>query len=123
MEKRVCLFCNDTITGRIDKKFCTDQCRSNFKNQNRPDAEKVIVQVNKVLRKNRTILKTLNPAGFSLIRKEVLEQQGFNFRYFTSLYKTRDGNEYWFCYDIGYMFLDENKIRIVEYQKYMKVYS
>ena len=30
------------------------------------------------------------------------------------------GNEYWFCYDTGYLHLEDNQGRIVEYQKYMK---
>lgn len=77
MEQRQCHFCNDIIVGRADKRFCTDQCRSSYKNQNRTEAEKVILQVNKVLRKNRAILKAFNPAGFSIIRKEVIQQQGF----------------------------------------------
>lgn len=80
----------------------------------------MIQQVNKVLRKNRTILKTLNPTGMSIVRKEFLLERGFNFKYFTSLYQTKDGNEYWFCYDMGYMQLEENKVRIIEHQHYMK---
>ncbi|WP_036678890.1 hypothetical protein [Daejeonella oryzae] len=120
MEKRSCLFCNDDLKGRSDKRFCTDQCRASYNNQNRAESEKVIQQVNQVLRRNRTILKTLNPAGMSVIRKEFLEERHFNFKYFTSLFKTKEGNEYWFCYDMGYMYLDEDKVRIVGHQKYMK---
>lgn len=115
-----CLFCKEAFKGRSDKKFCSDQCRASFNNQNRADSEKVIQQVNKVLRKNRTILKTLNPTGMSIVRKEFLLERGFNFKYFTSLYQTKDGNEYWFCYDMGYMQLEENKVRIIEHQHYMK---
>jgi predicted nucleic acid-binding Zn ribbon protein len=120
METRNCLTCHDPLKGRSDKRFCSDQCRANFNNQNRSESEKVIQQVNQVLRKNRTILKTLNPVGMSVIRKKFLEDRKFNFKYFTSLFKTNEGNEYWFCYDMGYMFLEDNKIRIVEHQKYMK---
>lgn len=120
METRNCLSCKDPLKGRSDKRFCSDQCRANFNNQNRAESEKVIQQVNQVLRKNRTILKILNPVGMSIIRREFLEERNFNFKYFTSLFKTNDGHEYWFCYDMGYMFLDNNKIRIVEHQKYMK---
>ena len=115
-----CIFCNESFKGRSDKKFCTDQCRASYNNQNRADSEKVILQVNKVLRKNRTILKTLNPTGMSVIRKEFLLERGFNFKYFTSLYQTKDGNQYWFCYDMGYLLLEENKVRIIEHQHYMK---
>jgi hypothetical protein len=120
MEQRTCLQCGQKFAGRSDKRFCGDQCRAAYNNSHRADSEKVIVQVNKVLRKNRTILRTLNPVGMTIVRKEFLTERGFNFRYFTNLYKTKEGNEYWFCYDVGYMHLDEHKVRIVDYQKYMK---
>ncbi len=108
------------IEGRSDKKFCSDQCRSNYNNGQRSQSERLILEVNKVLRKNRTLLKQSNPSGMSIVRKEFLTRSGFNFNYFTSRYKTRDGNEYWFCYDIGWMYLEDEKIRIIEYQSYMK---
>jgi hypothetical protein len=108
------------MEGRSDKKFCGDQCRASHNNAQRSQSERLIMEVNKVLRKNRTLLKQLNPTGMSIIRKEFLSQNGFNFNYFTSRYKTRDGNEYWFCYDIGWMYLEDEKIRIIEYQSYMK---
>ncbi len=120
MEQRECLQCGQKFVGRSDKRFCGDQCRAAYNNTNRADSEKVILQVNKVLRKNRTILRTLNPVGMTIVRKEFLTERGFNFKYFTNLYKTKDGNEYWFCYDVGYMHLDDQKVRIVDYQKYMK---
>lgn len=120
MNQRQCLQCGLKFVGRSDKRFCSDQCRAGFNNTNRADSEKVIVQVNKVLRKNRTILRTLNPVGMSIVRKEFLVERGFHFKYFTNLYKTKEGNEYWFCYDVGYMLLEDNKVRIVDYQKYMK---
>lgn len=120
MEKRLCRYCYDPFKGRSDKKFCCDQCRSSFNNQHKSKDEKLIRKVNIVLRRNRTILKSLNPIGMSIVRREYLTEQGFNFKYHTSLYKTNDGNEYWFCYDFGYMLLEDNKIRIIEYQKYMK---
>lgn len=94
MLKRKCLQCELPMEGRSDKKFCGDQCRASFNNAQRSQSERLIMEVNKVLRKNRTLLKQLNPSGMSIIRKEFLSQNGFNFNYFTSRYKTRDGNEY-----------------------------
>ena len=118
--KRKCNYCSSEFEGRSDKRFCSNQCRASFNNSNKTESEKIILQINAVLRKNRTILKSLNPVGMSVVRKEYLEERGFNFKYFTSIYTTKEGNQYWFCYDLGYMNLDDNKVRIVEYQKYMK---
>lgn len=121
--KRICKQCESSFEGRSDKKFCSDQCRATFNNQNKKESEKLIIKVNAVLRKNRTILKSLNPTGMSVVRKEYLSERGFKFQYFTNVYKTKEGSEYFFCYDIGYMIIDELKLRIVEYQTYMKSYS
>lgn len=115
-----CPVCLDNIQGRSDKKFCSDQCRSTFNNQHKKENEKIIQSVNKVLRKNRTILQIYNPEGMTTIRKEILEVAGFNFKYFTSIYKTKTGEQYFFVYDYGYQFLNQDKIRIVTHQKYMK---
>ena len=120
MNKRACTFCGDLFEGRSDKRFCSDQCRASYNNSHKKEHEKIIFSINKVLRKNRTILKGLNPSGMTTLKKEFMVEMGFNFKYFTSIYTTRDNNTYYFCYDLGYMLLEQNKVRIVEYQKYMK---
>lgn len=120
MEKKFCMHCNTTLTGRSDKRFCCDQCRATYNNKTRSKEERLISSVNKVLRKNRRILRSLNPTGMTLVRKEVLKDLGYNFNYFTSIYTTKDGNNYSFCYDMGMLHLENGKVRIVEYQTYMK---
>ncbi|WP_033417676.1 hypothetical protein [Cytophaga aurantiaca] len=120
MDKKNCLHCSTTFMGRTDKRFCTDQCRASYHNNSRSKEERLIGNVNKVLRKNRRILRSINPTGMSVVRKEVLTELGFNFNYFTSLYNTKEGNQYQFCYDMGVLQLDDAKVRIVEYQSYMK---
>jgi predicted nucleic acid-binding Zn ribbon protein len=120
MENKLCLQCSTPLTGRADKRFCDDQCRSNYNHRQRSSSEQMIMAVNKQLRLNRKILKILNPKGMSVVRKEVLREMGYNFNYFTSIYCTKEGNQYQFCYDVGILILEENKIRIIEYQPYMK---
>jgi len=120
MDKKTCLHCGTSIIGRSDKRYCNDQCRATHNNNTRSKEEVLIKNVNKVLRKNRRILKTLNPKGMSIIQKEVLLEMGYNFTYFTSVYNTQEGNQYAFCYDMGILLLDDSKVRIVEHQTYMK---
>jgi hypothetical protein len=120
MDKKICLQCRSLFLGRSDKRFCTDQCRATYHNNSRSKEERLIGNVNKVLRKNWRILKTLNPKGMSILRKEVLLEMGYNFTYFTSIYNTQEGNQYNFCYDMGILLLDDSKVRIVEHQTYMK---
>jgi predicted nucleic acid-binding Zn ribbon protein len=120
MDKKTCLQCGTALVGRIDKRFCMDQCRALYNNNSRSKDERLMSNVNKVLRKNRRILRSINPTGMSVVRKEVLNELGFNFNYFTSLYTTKEGNQYLFCYDMGVLQLEDMKVRIVEYQSYMK---
>jgi hypothetical protein len=55
----------------------------------------------------------LSPEGKTTLRREVLLQAGFDFRYFTHLYRTQKGNTYYFCYD--YLLLEEEKVLIVNW--------
>ena len=121
MDKQ-CPACQKKFQGRFDKKYCSDECRfiaNNEKRRENPE-EKFILSVNTILRKNRSILKTLNPEGKTTVRKEYLVLQGFDLNYFTSHYKTQKGNTYQFCYEYGYLLLPDEKVLIVNWQPYMQ---
>jgi hypothetical protein len=45
------------------------------------------------------------------------------FRFYTHQYKTGKGDIYYFCYEWGYQVLEQNKVLIVNWQKYMKPLS
>jgi hypothetical protein len=111
--------CNEPIKGRTDKKFCDSYCRNSYNNKLLRISEKKIQDINKILRKNRTILKKFNPEGRTTVRKEFLKLEKFNFNYFTHNYTTKTGNIYHFCYEYGYMQLPNDKVLIVNYQQYM----
>ena len=115
-----CLYCGDEFVGRSDKKFCSDQCRSNYNNKIKREHEKLIIDINKKLRKNRKILKALNPIGKTTVRREYLDKLGFDFQYHTHTFKTKNNNLYKFCYEYGYYEIDDLKILIVNQQPYMK---
>ncbi|MDQ3394955.1 MAG: hypothetical protein M3512_12690 [Bacteroidota bacterium] len=115
-----CLLCENELKGRSDKKFCSDQCRAAFNNRHKNEEEKLLIKVNAVLRKNRTIMKRINPNGNSTVGKEFLLALGFNFKYFTNIYQNNSGSEYCFCYDHGFMLLENGKVLLVNYQAYMK---
>jgi hypothetical protein len=116
---QTCLNCGDTFVGRSDKKFCCDQCRNTYNNRNRSLHEQHIIDINKILRSNRKILKQFNPEGKTTIRRKYLEQWGFNFKYHTHTFTTKHNNTYKFCYEYGYLVLDDEKVLIVNEQKYM----
>lgn len=98
-----CDYCGETIRGRADKKFCSSECRNGFHNHHATLNDAFMRQVNKSLRKNRRILSELNPDGKTSVHVDRLNDRGFNFRYFTHLYTTKDAKEYRFCYEFGYM--------------------
>ena len=58
-----CIVCKKDMFGRSDKKYCSDHCRSAYYNQLNKDANNFVRNVNNTLRKNRRILKELNPSG------------------------------------------------------------
>ena len=113
MEERVCLDCGAPVKGRTDKKFCDDQCRSNYNNRLKINTDGFIKQINQILKKNRQALEKLNPEGKTRINKSKLLEQGFNFTYFTHVYETQKGQTYKFCYEYGYLELDENELLLV----------
>ena len=123
MEKdtRICEQCGAAVKGRLGKRFCGDQCRASFNNLKKQESsgDQIMKHVNAVLRRNRTLLKQASPQGKTTLRREVLVQAGFNFQYFTNIYRTQKGSNYYFCYDFGYLFLAEDKVLIVNRQPYM----
>lgn len=119
MEKK-CSECGNPYTGRADKKFCSDQCRAIYNNRLKSDKEKDVLRINSILRKNRSILKKYSPIGKTTVRKEILTTENFNFNFFTHIYRAKNGNTYYFCYEYGYMSVDDGKIVIVNWQGYME---
>src|SRR5690606_32436254 len=95
--------------------------RAQAHNENRRhnSAEQLLLSINTVLRRNRTLLKQASPQGKTTTYRQVLDMAGFDFRYFTHLYRTKQGNTYHFCYDYGYLLLPEEKVLIVNWQPYM----
>ncbi|MBK9256318.1 MAG: hypothetical protein IPM42_12595 [Saprospiraceae bacterium] len=120
MEKPKCPECGDEYTGRRDKKFCSDQCRTAFYNRQNSDQSKFMKNINNILRKNRRILMELNPDGKTKVTKTDLLDEGFKFAYFTNEYVTKNGNTYRFCYEQGYLRLEDNLYALVIRKEYVE---
>lgn len=101
--QKACLECGEKIVGRTDKKFCSDYCRNSFNNNLNKDSNKLVRNVNNLLRKNYRILLELNPKDKTTVPKSKLIAKGFSFEYFTSIYTTKSGTVYYFIYDQGYL--------------------
>lgn len=118
MDKK-CLECNEAFQGRSDKKFCSDQCRTTYYNRQNADSTNYMRNINRILRRNRKILSDLNPNGKSKAGKTKLLDLGFNFSYFTNVYKTKTGKVYYFCYEQGYLLIEDNQFALVLRQEYV----
>jgi predicted nucleic acid-binding Zn ribbon protein len=115
MEK-VCLDCGDTLRGRVDKKFCSDQCRNNYNNRMKIDSNTIVRKTNAILAKNRKIIMGLTPEDKATVHKAKLMDNGFNFNYFTSIYTNKKGQDYYFCYEYGYLPLENDFYMLVHRQ-------
>ena len=113
MSDRKCLECYEQLRGRADQKFCNDQCRSAYNNRQLIDSNKVIRSINRILKKNYSILTTLNPEGKTTVLLNDLQKKGYRFDYFTCTYLARNSRTYFFCYDMGYCELENNKVVLV----------
>lgn len=112
--EKKCLQCHEPIVGRSDKKFCDDQCRNTFNNKINADSVNLVRNINNALRKNRRILKEICPDGKKKVIKDTLLTKGFNFKYHTHTYQTKDKAIYQFCYDYGLLALDNDWFLIVK---------
>jgi hypothetical protein len=105
-----CLSCGKAVRGRTDKKYCDDYCRNNFNNQMKGGSINLVRNINNALRRNLRILSDFLPDGEEMAKttRERLLQNGFHFNYITHTYTNKKGNVYYFCYDYGYLPLENN---------------
>ena len=126
-DKNKCVECGKPIQGRLDKRFCDAYCRNSYNNKVKRKDEQYINEVNRTIRKNRKILKTLSPVGKSTVRKEVLEAMGYDFNIFSSMYRTTKGTIYYLCYEYGFNPIIDNrgveKAVIINRQDYMAAWQ
>lgn len=119
-KSKKCIECGADMKGRSDKRYCSDSCRSSYHNRMNSDTSNFVRNVNNILRKNRRILEENNPKGKAKISREKLLEQGFKFTYFTNEYVTKSGNVYHFCYEQGYIELEDDMVALVVRQGYVE---
>lgn len=112
---QVCQQCGKPLRGRTDKKFCDDLCRNAYNNRLKSKNNLQIKTINGTLIKNRRIMEAILPDTDDTVKihRERLLKQGFQFTYHTHLYTTKNGKIYTYCYDYGYLPLDNDWYLIV----------
>jgi len=116
-DSKACLACGKPLKGRIDKKFCDDYCRNNYNNQQKAKGShsSFVRNINNALLKNRKVLESILPEGEETAKanKDKLQRMGFQFKYLTHIYTTKTGKTYYYCYDYGYLPLDNDWFLVV----------
>ncbi len=117
-EKRSCLSCGNQLRGRVDKKFCNDYCRNSYNNvqKARNGYSPLVRNINNALIKNRRILANVLSDRMETARanRDKLLRLGFHFGYQTHVYTTKTGRCYYYCYDYGYLALENDWYLIVK---------
>ncbi len=110
-----CKYCNQKLKGRIDKVFCSLDCKNKFNYLQRRETKLDTKLIDGYLHRNREILHTLiGNAQKYTVDKSVLDQTGFKYDYHTSHYINKEGKTYWLLYDIAWMSFSDMKILIVK---------
>jgi predicted RNA-binding Zn-ribbon protein involved in translation (DUF1610 family) len=99
----VCLECGDKIRyGRTDKKFCCDDCRVKYNNEQIKASRQYRRRILALLSRNYEILDSLLKSGVDAMELIELEGLGFSPGVVTSYHKVSKHDEYT-CYDIKYI--------------------
>lgn len=113
---KLCLNCDKPVKGRTDKKFCDDYCRNNYNNQLKSNTINLVRNINNALGKNRRILEDMFGPTEDPIKttKNKLLQKGFQFNYITQTFTNKKGDTYYYCYDFGYLPLENDWYLLVK---------
>lgn len=98
---RTCRICDETLRGRSDQIFCSDQCRSHFHNLRCQEERKCYRKINARLIKNRRILLNCRSNGITRMQLSTLKSIGFAPDFHTQVITTGRKLEFR-IYDIGY---------------------
>ena len=119
VEKK-CLDCGDTIRGRTDKKFCSDQCRNNYNNRLNRESNNFVRNVHGLLRKNRRILADLHSEKKLRVHRDALIALGYNFSFCTHIIETSGGHKFNYCFEYGYCETGDDFLELSVNSRYLE---
>ena len=112
-----CIECGDKLRGRIDKKFCSDACRTSYHNKRGGEVRGSIRQIDSKLKQNWRILKSCyesqNASNLQIELRKMI-QHGFLTDFHTHREVMPNGQEFQFCYDFGYAKKDDYTIYVIK---------
>ena len=110
--ERFCRECGAPISGRSDKKFCCDDCRTAWHNRRYYQRQRAMSVVNRILMRNHDILDLIHSAGVRSIRLTDMRLNGFDRRYFTSVEKGLMGPPRYHLYEYTFSIISGRICRI-----------
>ncbi len=107
--------CKEKISGRIDKIFCSNYCKSDYHVKLRRVNSLATYHIDKILHRNRSILLEIlgKSAQKKKINKKILDEKKFNFSYVTSFGLNSKNKMYHYVYDFAWIKFSSNEILIV----------
>lgn len=113
---KTCLSCGREMKGRDDKKFCDYRCRNDFNNQHQAERNNYMRNVMYALKKNRRILaEIVDSEDLQKTTRKLMLSKGYQFQYLTHQYTNSKGQEYYFCFEYGYLPLDNDWCLVLRY--------
>jgi hypothetical protein len=114
VKTKTCKQCTKPIFGRADKLFCDNQCRNEFNNKRYGKTNNFVRKVNRIIKNNRNILEQLTATKKLVkVKRNILLNHGFCFEYFTNTCTKEKESVYYFCYDFGYLPLENDYFALV----------
>lgn len=99
--EKKCLDCGRDLTGRLDKKFCGDACRTSYHNRRWHHRPSTIRKINLLLYRNHCILAEVIKKGQNQVCIKELVLLGFSPGHHTGMEGSARTTRY-YCYDIMY---------------------
>ncbi len=119
MKNHNCINCGNKLLGRLDKKYCSSNCKNQYNYNRRKNTKFETRGIDSILHRNREILDTImGPKRFKMeISKTELSLMGFQYKYITGIHTNSKGKLYHIVYNFAWMEFTEQKVLIVKNRK------
>ena len=98
----------------MDKKFCCDDCRTDYHNQIRRERDQHFRSVNRILASNWKILTATLRNGRDKVPMAELASLNFNFEVYTNSRTLLPGRRTYWCYNCAYRISRSGMVHIWE---------
>ncbi len=115
-----CSICGDQLFGRLDKKFCSLECKNEYHRKRRAQHLPFSKSVDQMLHGNWVVLRELaDEIGKRkfFVSKARLNKSGFHTKYYTTSQKNKEGKIYYYIYNFGWMDFSDKEMMVVQMRK------